>query len=150
MTKHAGRHPLERAKGIFATKRWSSKKRGIEWNFTFDEWYKWWLDNGVDRNVQYGYVTKDTLCMCRHFDKGPYSPENVYCATVSKNVSDSLAWNPRRSEQKSRKISIALGMPVTTPLGNFKTHREAGKAHNVSSSTIEYRIKTKPLEYYHS
>ena len=61
--------------------------RNIEWELTFTEWYNWWLENGVDKNMPTTH-SKDQLCMCRYNDEGPYSLENIYCGTRSQNTKE--------------------------------------------------------------
>jgi hypothetical protein len=59
--------------------------RGIEWRLTFEEWYQWWRDQGIDRNLPLNANSGQGLCMCRFKDEGPYSLENIYCGTRSEN-----------------------------------------------------------------
>jgi hypothetical protein len=73
------------------TKRAETNKRNISFEITFSEWYYWWLENGVDKNIDSAH----DLCMCRNNDTGPYRLDNIYFATRSQNVKDSLKWNPR-------------------------------------------------------
>lgn len=77
----------------FAQQRCSSRQRGIEWQFTFTDWWRIWQESGhwQERGRGQGY------CMARYGDSGPYSPDNVYICTVGQNFSDSyLIDHPRR------------------------------------------------------
>ena len=67
---------------------YQSKVRGIDFQLTFDEWYNWWLSNGIDKNLSIKWIGANRLCMCRYKDIGPYSLNNIYCATNSQNVKD--------------------------------------------------------------
>lgn len=69
----------------FDDHRRNAKKRGIEFLFTLPEWWAWWQIDG--RWEQRG-MGRDALVMARRGDAGPYSPENVYCATHSENGRD--------------------------------------------------------------
>lgn len=60
----------------------SAKKRGIPFEFDFLSWITWWLSTG--KFDQRG-VFDHTYQMCRIGDTGPYSPDNVYCATGKEN-----------------------------------------------------------------
>lgn len=78
----------------FTQQRYSSRKRGIGWQFTFADWWRIWQESGrwQERGRGQGY------CMARYGDSGPYSPDNVYICTVGQNFSDShLIDHPRRN-----------------------------------------------------
>ena len=88
-------HPLALAKWKFAKHRAQSKYRGIEFNFSFKEWYDWWLSNGIDKNIDIKWVGPERPCMCRKGDDGPYEINNVYFATNSENTKEK--WSLFRS-----------------------------------------------------
>jgi len=80
-------HPLALAKKKYARHKAQAKYRNIEFKFSFDEWYQWWLNNGVDKNTDtFNKADTGRLCMCRHGDVGAYEPTNVYCDTMVKNA----------------------------------------------------------------
>lgn len=87
--------------GKFRTQKSQAKRRGIEWNFTFEQWIEWWGED-FDRR---GRGPND-LVMARFGDTGPYSPENVRKATVAENHSEAnLGRIP--SEETRTKMSVA-------------------------------------------
>jgi hypothetical protein len=57
--------------------------RGIDWEFTYDEWVKWW---GPDINNRGTYIGQ--LVMARYNDTGPYNVNNVKKIKSSENVSE--------------------------------------------------------------
>lgn len=61
----------------------SARKRGISFEFSKREWYKWWGDDILSRGT-----CGDQLQMCRINDEGPYHPDNVYKATQRRNMLD--------------------------------------------------------------
>ena len=77
-----------------------SKYRGIDFCFSFEQWYDWWLKHGVDKNTDtFSKQDKNRLCMCRYNDEGAYSIDNVFCDTHVKNAQDSmLVWQKRYYE----------------------------------------------------
>lgn len=86
------KHPQSLAKLRFARHRAQAKFRNIEFLFTFDQWYQWWLANGIDKNQPSDYPTEhDRMCMCRRGDQGAYEPTNVYLASAVRNVVDAVA-----------------------------------------------------------
>ena len=62
-----------------------SKRRGIDFQFSYDEWMSWWGDDIINRGRN-----KGQFVMARKNDTGPYHPNNVYKATVEQNVSDRI------------------------------------------------------------
>lgn len=87
--KTAAKHRAEARKweadnpiySAFLKQRRSAKLRNIKWELTFEEWTKWW---GVDIKFRGRY--KNSLCMCRYNDAGPYSLGNIYKGSMSHNV----------------------------------------------------------------
>ena len=67
----------------FGTQRQNAKKRGIEFNFTYEEWINWW---GAD--IDKRGKGKGKLVMARKGDTGPYHPNNVVKATQEENLHD--------------------------------------------------------------
>jgi hypothetical protein len=70
--------------------------RNIKWELTFDEWYKWWLDHGIDKDIPTQH-NKNQKCMCRFKDEGPYSLSNIYCGTRSENTRERNKTRPNNS-----------------------------------------------------
>lgn len=68
----------------------TAKKRGIEWNFTYESWMDWWGDDIVHRGKQ-----KGQLCMARYNDVGPYDPNNVRKETTEGNASEAHKGKPK-------------------------------------------------------
>ena len=65
-------------------------QRGIEWEFTFESWWKVWEDSGQWENRG---RSKGKYCMSRKEDKGPYNPENVFIQTHEQNAKDARKYN---------------------------------------------------------
>lgn len=86
MARH--KDPLSLAKVKYARHRAQSKYRNIGFNFSFDDWYNWWLSHGVDKNQDIKWPSNYRPCMCRKNDTGDYEPNNVYFANHVDNVKD--------------------------------------------------------------
>ena len=127
------------AKLRFREHRKGANSRGISFQFTFEEWYNWWLSNGVDRNIPRAN-NGSTLCMCRYGDTGPYHPSNVYCATKSQNNIDAHKNNSTRGG--SSKL-------IQTPYGIFQSKTQAAKSIGIHTTTISTRLKKDPNAYYY-
>jgi hypothetical protein len=73
----------------FLDQRCNAKKRGIPFEFSFEEWVEWW---GEDINRR--GCNADGLVMARYGDDGPYQPDNVYKSKASDNCRLSYENNP--------------------------------------------------------
>jgi hypothetical protein len=76
----------------FNSHKYNAKRRGVEFNLTFDEWNNWWLSHGVNKQIvtRRGIGDGNKLCMCRYNDTGPYALNNIYCDTNYNNVKEQL------------------------------------------------------------
>lgn len=85
----------------YISQRNSAIRRNLEWNLTFDEWLHWWKSTGkYDKRGRKGHE----YCMCRFGDKGPYSLNNIYCATNNQNTKDARLNN--RFPPKSKNFNF--------------------------------------------
>ena len=89
----------------FLDHRLHAKKRGIEWQFTYEEWINWWGDDIANRGPR-----KGQLVMARFNDSGPYHPNNVQKLTVEENVRDAQLGKPKSKEHT---IKCVLGRAMT-------------------------------------
>jgi hypothetical protein len=67
----------------FGTQKQNARKRGIEFNFSYEEWINWW---GTD--IDNRGKGKGKLVMARIGDQGPYHPNNVVKLTQEENLRD--------------------------------------------------------------
>jgi len=72
-------------------------KRGIAFDLTYSEWIKIWQDSGkLDRRGRH----KNNYVMCRKNDVGPYSLDNVFIATTSRNIKDAHVFKKEKDQAK--------------------------------------------------
>lgn len=71
-----------------------AKRRGIEFNLTFEQWWELWEPYWESRGKQ-----KDSLVMCRVGDSGNYEVGNVYIDTYSKNSREAALNFPRERDK---------------------------------------------------
>lgn len=64
---------IKTPRGKYSVQKRHAKQRGINWEFTFEDWWDMWQKSGKwdDRGVSTGQY-----CMCRFKDEGPYSSTN--------------------------------------------------------------------------
>ena len=67
----------------FSAQKQNARRRGIEFNFTYDTWIEWWGEDIVNRGKG-----RDKLVMARNNDCGPYAVDNVKKLTNKINVSE--------------------------------------------------------------
>ena len=97
---------LRRAKHLYKSTVRRAGERNIEYKISFEEWYNWWLSNGVDKNVSTGWVRGNTKCMSRFGDKGPYSLDNIFVSTISQNSADAFPSRKRHAGRFLPKILL--------------------------------------------
>lgn len=73
---------LIQAKQKFRNQKYKAQQRGIDWQLTFDQWYKWWQDTG---HWHQRGITAGKYVMSRYGDQGPYSLDNIFCQTRDDN-----------------------------------------------------------------
>lgn len=74
---------LKKPTRAFASQRGCAVTRGIVWDLTLWQWWTVWQQSGKwDQRGR----RADAFVMCRKNDVGPYSPGNVYIATLRHNA----------------------------------------------------------------
>ena len=86
----------------YADQRRNSKKRGIDFQFTYEEWLDWWGDDIINRGKQ-----KGQLVMARHGDTGPYHINNVFKCDCSSNIIFANTKRPLSNESRLKR-SVSL------------------------------------------
>jgi hypothetical protein len=126
----------------FLWQKAGSKKRGIPWQLTFDEWLSIWKKSGkLHRRGKY----REHYVMARYGDTGPYSPTNVYITTIEDNSSTGQAGKSKKPDQR-RKIAQSVSKrkhkSVHTPVGVFRTSRECADYYGISTTTVKDRCRS--------
>lgn len=63
-------------------------KRGIEWDFSFDDWCGWWVKHLGPNWFWMRGRRKGQYVMARYYDDGPYVIHNVKCIKSEDNVKE--------------------------------------------------------------
>ena len=128
-------------KKLFTSHKNHSKCRGISFEFTFEEWIKWWENAlGTEWRILRG-KNKGKYVMARIGDVGSYSSNNVECMLHEQNCKD-------RRENKTAAKGENIGTSKLTKelvLEIFASSEEwdvLSKQYAVSYSQIK-RIKNK-------
>jgi hypothetical protein len=140
-------NPLGYALKMFNHQKAGARKRKIKWNLSFNEWYNWFLSQGIDRNIPQQKINGDAYCMCRIGDIGAYELDNIYLGNMRKNSSEAhtnnvIKYRSGENHQNSKK--------VITPIGIFASKAEATKAYKVTAPTMGEWLKKKPKEFYYA
>jgi hypothetical protein len=144
-------HPLKKQRAAYSVQKRTAKQRGIEWKFTFKEWWAWWQ---VDNRWENRGRGRGCFVMARIGDQGPYSPDNVYCATAEQNVKDTpyevrsatnkAGWargRARNSPLFNKGAGHPVSIPIETPAGRFANATEAAEHFGITRQGVRYRIK---------
>lgn len=75
---------MDPSKRKWYDQRQNARRRGIDWDLSFDQWLKIWMDSGHWH--QRGIKSRDAYVMSRKGDQGPYSVANVVIKTNYDNV----------------------------------------------------------------
>jgi hypothetical protein len=100
-----------------------SKKRNIQWDLTFEQWLDWW---GSD--IEFRGRKPEDLVMGRIDLTKPYRLDNLLKISHSENTSRSV-----------RGITTNKTRACRTPLGDFVSVADAGRAHGHKNPTTVNR-----------
>lgn len=110
----------------------TSKRRGIEWCFTYEEWVRWWqLHLGPNWFNRRG-CRKGQYVMARRGDKGPYVWWNVECKTADENNREAGRGAPG-SANTAAKLTEAQVVEIYHASG---LHKEIGVKYGVRRELI--------------
>lgn len=130
--------PLNHARRCYQNKKREAKTRNIEFKLTFQEYYEWFLIQGIDKNIPQK-LNKHAWCMCRFNDTGPYELGNIYLDTMENNSRFGAF-----TQKYIKKIKIDHShrcVKVITPDGVFESVRAAANYYDIDRSGLRYRIK---------
>lgn len=136
---------MRHARICWNRQRCQSRDRGIEFKLSFDVWYKWFLDQGVDRNIPQKNLGS-SWAMCRKSDTGPYEIGNIYLATMSQNSKDAFT-NGKILKGLSHPL-YQTGRQIKTPDGIFHIDEAVG-FYKITPQAVRWRVKhnSKGFEY---
>lgn len=102
----------------FMQQRANAKTRGIEWQFTYDEWIEWWGEDITKRGKG-----GDCLAMLRENDEGPYCADNCRKGTQRENALELHSYKVHT--QKELDNLRVRDKRISTPYGEFPSMRAA-------------------------
>ena len=121
--------------------RWQAKKqRGIEFNFTYEEWVAWWI-----KHLGPNWFEKRGNCagqyvMARKGDEGPYSVENVRCITCEQNSKEALG-NVRGNAKLTREQVIVIYLELKNgPRGTAMRLAQEYKVGDITIRSIQKKL----------
>jgi hypothetical protein len=63
--------------------RW--KNKGVTIKFSFEQWFEWWLEHGIDKNLKQPRVSRGTLVMVQKKPSDTFTIKNAQLATYGGN-----------------------------------------------------------------
>lgn len=144
--------------GAYKRQKYDAAKRGIEFEFEFEEWLTWWEQQLGPDWIKLRGCRKGQFCMARKGDKGPYASWNVDCLTTTQNHKEQAAnglcgfkkgvklnKNYKKTQIKiyrqGKKITPEIARIIYAATG---TQRLIAKTHNVSERLVRL-IKKKQV-----
>lgn len=126
------RDPIRRR---FIEHRFSTRQRGIEFDFTLEEWVNWWETNLGPRWFTLRGNAPDQYCMARKKDEGPYCGENVYLATNAENRRDRTINGITNFGEKNPQSKLAETQVIEI-LESSLSQRTLARKYGVNQSAI--------------
>lgn len=135
--------------------RSNAKQRGIDFQFSLQEWWDWWL---IDSRWETRGVGAGRLVMARFGDTGPYAIDNVYCTTHEQNLKDIdparrvEAMVARHAQRKLEGIPHHLEVrgdqhpkskAIITPIGRFGSAALAAEAYGITRQRAAQKARWK-------
>lgn len=115
----------------FLLHRIGAPKRGIDFNFTYQEWTA--SPCGPDWFKKRGNKTGQYV-MARHGDKGPYEPGNVKCITSSENIREGVGIKNRGNAKLTHAEVGAIYLALKT--GRCEVMAKLAREYGVSAIAI--------------
>jgi len=151
----------------YVVQRNSAHRRGIDFNFTYEEWLAWWNQAlaAIGPEAKRG-LRRGEYMMCRFGDIGVYESGNVYAGTSAQNQGDvdpekrraalQAAWEARRESDEpcwlegKRGDAHPKSKPIMTPKGRFGSANLAAEAFGITRQAVHYKVKdeSKPDWYF--
>jgi len=133
-------------KNKYSTQKAYAKQRGIDWQFTYDEWIAWWGDDIINRGPK-----KGQLVMARNGDTGPYHPSNVRKATCAENNIEAHQGKKASNETKEKMSKSRVGKSTgkRSPETREKMRlAHLGKKRKPHSPEVKEKLKQLKLVYW--
>ena len=107
--------------------------RGIDWQFTYEEWLEMWL---LSNKWEQRGRKPDEYCMSRYGDEGPYSIRNCCIKTNKENQRERWEGREKITNPLAREIVEAY---LTTKV----TQEQVAKMFGVDQSYVSRIVSTK-------
>lgn len=126
----------------------NSKRRGIEFNMSFEEWLTIWLYSG---KLHLRGKNPGQFCMGRIGDKGAYEVGNVEIISIEQNTHDGhIGKKKKLSHRKKLKAHLATMRKRVEVSANgvvYHSMTDAAKAHNITVQCVDKRIQSNSASF---
>lgn len=126
---------MRRYKVMFFNQRDAAKRRGIAWDFTFEQWLKVWQDS---RHLHERGRRVGQFQMARNGDTGPYAASNVRIVPIGVNLAERDVEKFRGENSGKSKLTEALVREIRS---SKESHRAISCRLGVSYGVV-YDVRT--------
>jgi hypothetical protein len=127
----------------FRQQKSTALRRGIKFDFTYDEWVVWWKHHLGDDWMNKRGCCRDQYVMARHEDKGPYTWDNTKCILSQDNH---IEYNVNR---KSTRGWVYKELPMAVVLAVYLDKRNYAEIAGDYKIT-KHRIQCIKQKHYYS
>ena len=131
----------ERENNLFAYQKHTAKRRGISFEFTFDDWKAWWEENAGPNWLSLRGCRAGQLVMARYGDMGAYVRGNVKCIRMSENLSERRWSKPPSGEHgNTGAANGSAKLTADTVLEARKLYARGTSGHTIRSLAQKFKI----------
>lgn len=112
----------------------NSKRRGIKFKFTYQDWCSWWEEKLGPNWEQMRGCRKNQYVMARFRDEGSYERGNVRAITASENI---RLYNKHRKPVRGHKITILSDEVVKAIYLDTSHYAEIAKKYQITKHKIQ-------------
>lgn len=117
----------KKLKAVFGQSRRDAKRRGIAFEFSFEQWIDVWLRSG---HLEERGRRKGQYVMARHHDRGPYAIHNVsiiLCEQNHKDAATQMLGIAKTADHRAKLAAAHIGLKASLETRNKLSVMRKGK-----------------------
>jgi hypothetical protein len=135
-------HPLPNAYRRYRQQAHRIRMQGEEFLITFEQWYAWWQDQGIDKNyaidsMQPRPAGPNRGCMARRNPLKPWTIRNIVCRDKPGHTGNPAPVGVRNARSRG----------LLTPDGEFESISAAARHYGITCQSMVDRQRRHPDLY---